>query len=403
MIVAPVEYLWGYESDVIAFLLVALLVVSGVLTRRRPVGSRYRLALATLLVGVMFYQSTALIFVAGADQVAGIHRPTALLTHALGVVWNCLTVLLAVYWRVGRVPTTVVARVVAFGAVSVGALTVCFILLYPGPTDPNYIVGIEPTVVGKVYVAVYAASMLAAKSIVLWVCLPQIRQMSRRPAQVGLALVCLGSAMIAAFAVCRMTAPYWRAVLPDSADVVETVALVAHVVGAIVYAAGFGFMEARSLLRSVLAHADDVRRYLRLRPLLVAIDRYETEGRFGVVSGYGQPRWPEFASRAAISGYVSAAVVVVFDAAGLRARALRATLADDGPSATGGHGAVTETTPLFHFRTVRTSDYRLVAATARDYRTLVRGSIGPEVACARALAALADALALTPAQDDHDR
>lgn len=385
MEVTRAEYLWGYQLAVVAFGIIALSALAGIRTERRRGGVRLLLPLATIAVGMLFYQFTASIFMPQLKSTFGIQHLVALLTHVSGVLWNCLTLLLVVYWLWGRVPRRTVLAVAAFGALAIGTLVTCFVVLYPGPSEANFIVAVEPTVPGRIYIVAYAGSMLATKVAVLAVCVPQIGRIDSRGARSGLILVCMGSAMIAFFAICRLGSPYWHAWLPAGSPVggaVETVAFYAHVIGALVYATGFGFVEVGLFGDRITRHYADVRDYLRLRPLVAAVSETET----AVSGGFASPRWTEYLSPAAMSAYLTAAVVAIFDAAAQLGRGPGDASIDlhDDPSVIG------LDTPLLHFRKLRTADLECVFRSADAFRAAVARGEGSASACARVLGALAE-------------
>lgn len=385
MEVTRAEYLWGYQLAVVAFGVIALSALAGIRTERRRSGVRLLLPLMTIAVGMLFYQFTAAIFMPELKCTFGIQHLMALLTHVFGVLWNCLTLLLVVYWLWGRVPRRTVLVVAAFGALAVGTLVTCFAVLYPGPPDDNYIVAVEPTVPGRIYIVAYAGSMLATKLAVLAVCVPQIGRITSRGARSGLVLVCIGSAMIAFFAICRLGSPYWHALLPAGSAIggaVETVAFYAHVIGALIYATGFGFVEVGLFGDRISRHCADVRGYRRLRPLVAAVSEMET----AVSGGFVSPRWTEYLSPAAMSAYLTAAVVAIFDAAAPLGR----TPGDISAEPLDAVVVIGPDTPLLHFRKLRTDDLESVFGSAEAFRDAVAHGESPASACERILAALAD-------------
>ncbi|MCM6778066.1 hypothetical protein NDR87_31755 [Nocardia sp. CDC159] len=223
----------------------------------------------SLLLGFVFYESAALIFVPGLAEFFGIRHGFGLLTQMTGLAWNVSTVLLVLSWRHGEVPRRRAWQLGVLFLVGELLFAVTFVWMYPGPAGANYIVHVAGRPVGTVYLLTYAVSMLATKAMVVAICLPQLRHVAATTTRIGIVAVIVGSALIGTFGLARLLSGIQPLIGVD-AQRWEAVALLLHVLGAVVYVVGIVFVEIAS---GVVVLVSEARHLLRLRPLCAAVVR----------------------------------------------------------------------------------------------------------------------------------
>ncbi|MGY2062971.1 hypothetical protein ACW9HQ_49475, partial [Nocardia gipuzkoensis] len=175
----------------------------------------------------------------------------------------------------------------------------------------NYIVNVAGQAVGTVYLLTYAVSMLLTKAMVVAICLPQLRHLTARTTRLGIAAVIVGSILIAGFGALRLLSGIQPLVGVDS-ERWEAVALLLHVLGAVVYVAGIVFVEIASGAALLVSGLWCL---LRLRPLCAAVVE-----RFPQLGAPPRAAPGELLSAERIGTHVVRRVVLLSDAALLLGR-----------------------------------------------------------------------------------
>ncbi|RDI62866.1 hypothetical protein [Nocardia pseudobrasiliensis] len=302
-------HLAGYEIPAALFAFGAIWV-GAVRLRRGGDGAQW-LLFWSLVLGFVFYQSAALIFVPALAEPFGIRHAFGLLTQMAGLAWNVSTVLLVLSWRYGAVPGTRARQLGALFVAGEVIFVVTFAWMYPGPEGANYIVNVAGQAVGTVYLLTYAVSMLFTKAMVVAICLPQLRHVAARTTRVGIAAVIVGSILIGGFGLARLLSGIQPLIGVDS-ERWESVALLLHVLGAVVYVAGIVFVEIAS---GAVLLASGMWSLLRLRPLCAAVVE-----QFPHLGAPPRPGAGELLSAERIGAHVVRRVVLLSDAALLLGR-----------------------------------------------------------------------------------
>jgi hypothetical protein len=252
----------GYQIAALLFLAGGVWVFALVLRQRRRPGTSIILS-TSLILGFLFYQATALIFISQAANLVTIDHAFALITHLLGVLWSFSTILLALSWLNPENVRKNLWWLLIASTLACLILISTFVQMYPGPPGYNYIVNIADKPLGKLYSSTYAISILAAKILVIVITVPQIRRVQNPMVRIGLILVSCGSLLIALFALMRLT----FGVLPQSylsPANLELLPLTAHVTGAIMYVMGIALVQ---LVVTAWMLITGIGNYWRLRPL----------------------------------------------------------------------------------------------------------------------------------------
>ncbi|MBU3064997.1 hypothetical protein KO481_26130 [Nocardia sp. NEAU-G5] len=204
-------------------------------------GGDTTLLLATVLLGLPFYQLAAGMYLASTDDLLGVRHLTCLCAHLTCLAWNFSTVVVVRTWWAGslrRIHRIVLALpFVASVAVLLGA----FAYLYPGPPEQNYLLWIRGSVPGDLYIIAYAFPMLVAKGYVIATGISMIRQLRRTDAMPALLVMVAGSAGIGSYAVCRLLLALGLILPIGNPESWELLPTMAHAAGAICYVAAVVF------------------------------------------------------------------------------------------------------------------------------------------------------------------
>lgn len=334
------------------FLAGGIWVLALVLRQRRKPGTSIILS-SSLILGFLFYQATALIFISRAAELVAIDHVFALITHLLGVLWSFSTILLALSWLNPEYVRKNLWWLLASSMTACAILISTFVLLYPGPPGYNYIVNIADQPLGKIYSSTYAISILAAKILVIVITVPQIRRVQNPMVRIGLVLVAGGSFLIALFASMRLTFGVLQSYLSPAN--LELLPLTAHVTGAIMYVMGIALVQ---LMVTAWMLLTGIGNYWRLRPLCRA-----GVAEFPALGMVPTLQLRDYWSVERTNTQLLAVVVLLLDVSVLLARA------SNQPSP---HPQTEATLPTGDLRVAYRDDLKRMLGVASRYRTLRR-------------------------------
>lgn len=199
------------------------------------------LLLATLTLGLPFYQMAAAMYLTSTENLLGVQHLTCLLAHLTCLAWNFTTVLVVRTWctgSLGRLRRIVIALPFMVSAVT---LISVFLFLYPGPSEQNYLLSIRSSLPGHLYIGAYAVPLLVAKGYIVATGISMMRHLRRTDAKLALQFVVVGSAGIGLYALCRLMLALSPLIPVGNPGTWELIPTCAHVTGAACYLAGVVF------------------------------------------------------------------------------------------------------------------------------------------------------------------